>query len=717
MFAALLAWVWGARDLFRTVPHYGDALENIVGGAWFAEAWASGRDPLLYPLNYFPEGWRVGSHSVGALLYVGLAPLFRLGGGAFAYNVTFLFSCGLAFTGAYLLARRYLGVLSATLVGLALTFWGLRWHQAIGGQLNVSLASAILPWMLWCVARALDAERGRYRWLLAASVFWALALNFSLYFVFFGGMMVAVWALFMPRRPSETWLSRVWVLVFMGSALLILAAPWLLLNMRESAIADPPFYLIDEVNFSSASLNSLPIPFIFHPWLGSFARSLYRAEPWEQGAANLGLIWTASAIVGVFFARRSRGWLAAVILAVVGVALTLGLTLRWDGNSVQWSGLLPLNDLIWQIGHRLKPGFFIDAQPPPPYAEAIPLPALLLATFMPFWERGRMFVRYGFVASVGVFLLAGMGLTVVRRLRAGRALQVVLAAALLVEIVPPPLEKLPFPPPGHEAYTWLSEQNLDGQGIVNVFAAHASTLVLANFGYNLLAPAYHRQATVSGAAGVRPRHTWVLNDWLATHEHPFWHPDFAPILRSYRVKYIVLEMQTDWEQALWEEAQAAEEIKPARCFPAPEGTPPWAWPICILEVLPPRSPDVNLLLHDGWSGREEWGVWAEGMQSQAQFVATSRAPFRLEVAVFPLCMPAKSQRIALDVNGQEVASYMWPDCEPWNTTVEIPAALVRVGFNDVTLRVAYAEPPPQSGGSDPRRLSVGFSRLIARPQE
>ena len=69
---------------------------------------------------------------------------------------------------------------------------------------------------------------------------------------------------------------------------------------------------------------------------------------------------------------------------------------------------------------------------------------------------------------------------------------------------------------------------------------------------------------------MRPKHTNVLNEWLATHEHPFWQPDFAQIMRSYRVKYVVMEMVGEWEPGLWQEAQAAKELKPVDCFPAPQ---------------------------------------------------------------------------------------------------------------------------------------------------
>ena len=201
-----------------------------------------------------------------------------------------------------------------------------------------------------------------------------------------------------------------------SAVLLVLGAPWLILNLHESAIADPLFYRIAEVNFAGASLNSFPIRSLHHPWLRHFARSLYRGEPWDQAMGNLGLAWTLVAILGIFLARKNRAWRPAVAVALVGLLLAQVLTLHWNGQTVQWPVLRPLNQALWQIGHSLKPGFFADAQPPEPFADAVPLPALLLATFMPFWERGRMFARYTLGASVAVLLLAGMALVEVRRL-------------------------------------------------------------------------------------------------------------------------------------------------------------------------------------------------------------------------------------------------------------------------------------------------------------
>jgi hypothetical protein len=707
-FGAFMLWMWGERDPFRTLPVYGDALEPVAAASWLGEAVAQGQNPLVYPLNYFPEGWHIASQSTGFLLYAALAPAARFFGGAFAYNLAFLFTCLLAFSGALLLARRLLSPLPATFVALALTFWGLRWFQAMEGHLNILLGSALLPWMLWSVERSFYSARSRMRWLAVAGLFWSLSFIASPYFVYVGVVVLGVWMLLPRSDDQSTWRKRLLNLGFVFAAFLLFSSPSLILTARETAIADPPYYRIAELNYMSASLNSLPIPSLFSPWLGSVARLLYHGLPWEQNSANFGLVASLAALLGAIVVWRSKTWRPAVMLVVVGGLLSLGLTLHWNGEAVQWQVLRPLNHAIWQIGYALKPDLFETPQPPAPFEDAVPLPGLLLVILLPFFERGRMFARYALAASLGVYLLAGLAVAEVRR----TWLRAIAAGALIFEIVPPPLEAVPFPPATHPAYVWLSQQQLSGEGIANVFAAHESTLVLAIYAYNLLAPSYHKQATVAGT-GVVPRHIFFLNNWLATHQHPFWQPDFALILRAYRVRYIVLEMRGTWEEGLWKEAQVADEVRPVQCFPNPRGRSPWHWPICILEVPPSRSPDLNLLLHDGWSGKEAWGVWAEGTESDAQWIATSLAPARLALSVFPQCVPGRYQEIRLDFNGTTLATHKWADCERWTASVDIPAALVRVGANDLSLHSAYATPPPPKGNvrGDTRQLSVGFTEL------
>jgi hypothetical protein len=711
VFVVFMLWGWGVRDLVHTLPAYGDGLEPVVVASWIGEAIQQGKDPLVYPYNFFPEGWRIGSHSTGFLSYLPLALVARMAGSAFAYNLFTLLACLLAFAGALFLARRFLPPLPSTLVALAFAFAAPRWQQPLTGGMNIFLGSAFLPWILWSVERARSSTRHRIAWLAAAGAFWSLSFACSLYFVYIGGIMMGVWML-VSRGDGQSLRRRLLDLGVVCAAFLLFSSPTLILNLHENAIAQGGFFAIADVNYMGASLNSLPIPSIFHPWLSSVAAWIYRGPPFEQNTGNYGLLGSLAALIGAILAWRMKEWRPAIALVLVCLVLSLGLTLHWNGDAVQWPVLRPLNRVLWQIGHTLKPSFFKDAQPKPPFVDAVPLPAYVLTFFLPLLEKGRMFARYALAASLGVYLLAGLALARVRR----AWLLVIVAGLFIVEIVPPRLEVVPFPPANHPAYAWLSQQQLSGEGIVDVFAAHESTLVLANFGYNLLAPSFHKQATAAGYAGDKPAHTGYLNKWLATHQHPFWQPDFAAIMRSYDVRYVLLEMQGDWEKGLWEEAQVADQVKPVRCFPKPAGVAPWSWPICILEVAPSRWPDLNLLLHDGWSGKEDWGVWAEGTESYAQWIATRKSSARLTVSAFPMCVPGQNQEIRLDFNNAPVVTHAWSDCEPWEASVEIPAERVRVGENDLVLHSKYAEAPVSTGGgSDTRQLAAGFTKLSVVP--
>jgi hypothetical protein len=708
-FAAVALWGWGFRDLAHTLPHYGDFSEHIAGVQWFGEALSKGLNPLVYPLNFFPEGWQLGAHPGGPILYVLLWPLAQLNGPALALNLGMLLGCVLAFQGVRLLARPYLSPFPATIAALAFTFWPLRWHMVTDGLFNIQISSALLPWLAWCVDQAFVSPRRRLGWLALGGALWALAIMSSMYFAFVGGVVLLFWFWFSRAGEPISWRMRVGSCLELGGLALLISAPWLYINWRANALTDPDFYKIVEVNLGGTSINALVAPFLLNPWLHRLARWIYPGPAVEQAVANFGIVGTALAVAGGVLAVRRRAWWPALALALA-LVFALGLTLQWNGQTVQVPALQPLNALIWRAGHLIKPAFFVGTEPPKPFAEAVPLPSLWLSVIVPIWERGRQFVRYALGASLGVYLLAALALARLRR----PWLRYLLAGLLMFELLPVHLAAQPYPPEPHPAFTWLAGQDLGGQGIVEFTAGHPYTPVLATGGPILLATRYHHQATVAGASGVTPRQHAFLGGWLSAREHSYWDPDFAPILRAYRVKYILLHMQGADEQGIWKEMLANKELQSVRCFEPSAQPGPWPWPICIAEVLPAKYPNFNMLLHDGWSGMEDWGVWMEGTTSQAQFISTAKVPYRLTLAAFPQCAPDRKQQITIKVQGTVVAGHEWQNCDPWEASVEIPASLVKVGANDLVVNTAYALSPADLGkGEDVRRLSAGFTRLRA----
>jgi len=399
-----------------------------------------------------------------------------------------------------------------------------------------------------------------------------------------------------------------------------------------------------------------------------------------------------------------------LILAIAGLALSLGLTLRWNDITLQWSALRPLDAVLWQLGHIVKPSFFTAGRPPPPFDQAVPMPGLLAAALVPYLERARVFARFALAGGVGLFLLTARGWSSVRN----RWLAVALAALLVFEVLPAPLEAHPYPPAPHPAFQWLAQQEMPGESIADLVAGHPYTPVLFNEGEAVWASLVHGKPTVAGASSIWPAHTMYLFQWLATHEHSFWHPHLAPLLRFYGVRYILLHLRGEWEQGILEEAQQNAEIRQVQCFDPPAADGPWPYPICVLEVLPAPNPGLNLLFEDGWSGVEPWGIWAEGTTSNAGWVATEQAPYSLEIEAFPVCIPDQQQQVRIEVNGRELVAHEWADCNPWSAQVTIPADLVLVGANELVVHSKLAASPSETtAGENPdtRQLSVGFTRL------
>lgn len=711
LFATILAWGWRTTDLFHTVPSYGDVLEGLWALTWYDDALRLGSNPALYRLAFHPVGFHVPTYAWGPANFLLLIPLYRIGGAAFAYNLAMLITFLLAFAGTYLLAQRFVPRLGATVAALLYTFWGFRWYGIIG-QLNVNLGSALLPWTIWCLDRGLGASRRSWAWFALAGAVWAISVNSSMYYVWIGGFAVLAWLIGWLISQKAAWRK---ILIGGGIVLLVavvLSLPGVMIFWRASVDAASPPFTIYDLNVLGASINSLPIPSLSHPFLQAVAKSIYRGPVGSEAAmANLGLLACLTALFGLAAARRSVTWRPVLVLGCVGLVLALGLTLRWDDQMIQVGLLRPLNQAIWGIGHSIKPDFFfVGAEPPGGFKEAVPLPGLLLATLAPYFEGARVLARYALLAGIAVFLLAAFGLSRIRR----QWPRLVLAALLIFEVLPPPTRSFGFPPSSHPAFDWLRQESLGADGIMELSPEAESRLTLAGGGAPLWATLLHNQATTGGPGSIWPPHTAYLTKWLAEHPHPFQDPDFVSLVRFYRIRYVVLHMSRASANATLQEAKLNEELRFADCFSPTSRAQPYDHPICILEVLPSHSPDFNLLFREGWSGPEDWGRWIDGTAARSHWVAMARTAHRLSIRAFPLCVPGREQRISLEVNGLPLTSHRWAGCDAWSEEVTIPPDLVRVGLNELMIRTEYAMRPADLAGgksSDPRTLSVGIGQL------
>lgn len=708
LLALFLVWGWHKQSLTRSLPVYGDALELTWALTWYDEALRSGQSIALFPAAFYPTGWHLATFGAGPVPLFTLLPLYWLGGAAFAYNSAALLTFVLAYAGAWKLGRLFLQRLGALAFACLLTFWGFRWFQAIG-HLNILLGTAALPWMLWLLETAVRPRHSRGK-LVGVGVLWALSVTGSLYFVWLHGLALLLWVTgrWIGRRSTAR--TALAALVIPTLVMGLLSAPVALWTLRAAKEVGSSFFMLSEVNAWGASLNALPLPSVDHPWLGAFSRQIYHGLAAEQDRVNFGLLASLLTLVGAWTARRTpRQWLSAWLLAAGGLIFALGLTLKWNNETLIVPALQSVNTWLWQIGHTLKPAVFATSQPPAPFDQAITLPAFWLTTVIPWLERARVFARYALEGAVGVFLLTGLGLMAVRP----RWLRLALCSLLMFELLPAPLARLPFPMPAHPAFVWLADQRAQiddpAASVIDLSAARAHTPMFRNGGETIWPTRLHHWPIVSGASSVWPAAAAELQFWLTTHEYALTSPQLASLLRfPFHVRYILLHMQGVQEQALLADAQNNPQLRLVNCFEPVTGNA-WPEPICVLELLPPPTATINLTLEEGWSGAESWGVWMQGTNAHAFWLATANSGRRLTLAAFPQCVADKQQAVTVAVNGAVVAEHHWTDCEPWSAQIELPATLVRLGRNDVTLSAAYAISP---GSNDPRPLSVGWSQLM-----
>jgi hypothetical protein len=699
-FWVLFAWGWRVRNPFTHIPAYGDVLEVLWGIEWYHRSiLIQHTSPLFTPLVFHPLGWHTATLAYTPVLFLLALPIRELGGLAFAYNVLAVLALVVAFAGAFRLARLFLSWEMASIAALVFTFWRMCWEW-VGGHLNMTWISGLLPWMAYGIERAKQSERhAQWRWVAVTGLMWGIMVNFALYGIFIGALAFLLWGreIFRAHR-----LRQILVAALIALAIgLPTIAPYYVGSRQDQT----HIYGAEHNMWWGASLNSLFIPSVFHPLppLRLFSHKLYGGPYNESGVMNFGMLLSLLAALGAVIAIRSKpsdGGL--VILTLTGIVLSMGPLLRWNGEVVRWPVLDPLNAALWHLGHALKPAIF-SASRPPSFEAGVPLPGFLLTVIVPFYEAARTVSRYAILGMIGVTILAGLLLE-----RLPKLARITLIVILLIELWPSPTQNLPLPLHPHPAYAWLAEQRLEpGEGIVDLVYP-----TLQINGHILWATFLHGKPTASGGGSSWPEHTFALWNYFITDSQALGRPEVGVVFRQYKIRYVFLHMGAK-EKQLWSMIQSNSAFRPIQCFDPLPGPTPWPYPICVAEVLDTQGP-INLMPQEGWSGTEDWGVWSEGLRSQAGWMSPARQDYRLRIGAFPLCVPDRRQEMVVKVNGQEMAHYRWQECELWESEILIPPSMVRIGWNEVSFEYAYALSPAEvtrGQNGDRRMLSVGFTRL------
>lgn len=334
-----------------------------------ARSWSHGEWPLLSPYSWvcgnLAGEYQYGTFSVfinAAVVLIWKFPL-TFPQQAAALSIVHLFVLGM---GGYLLARgrnlapplSLMVALVAALNGWIICWGATDWFGALG-------AFAWLPWAWWAMERALDPQRGRFRFLWPAPFVYLVLTGGFPYTVLMLGL-VGAWCGIKSLGQTRR-ISSVLPLVF-GTLLGIgLAAPaWLALldYVRGSAraVQDPAQHFQWRVPISA-------LPGFFLPgWTVNWSDFSSRLRPHRAIELASGFVSPFAVLAGFVLAGRALVRAAKWELALLIVALTL--CLLPTANVFRWSfRWLPLVHLVMALcaAEALRL-FFGRALPPAPGA-------------------------------------------------------------------------------------------------------------------------------------------------------------------------------------------------------------------------------------------------------------------------------------------------------------------------------------------------------------
>lgn len=470
-------WVVGYFTIFSVVMTYplvlrmrdavvgeiGDNIYFIFLIRWYERAWFElGISPFFHPWLNYPQGWNLASTdtSLATTLFGLLASLFA--GPTFGYNfamlVTFVFS-GWAM---YYWVRRLTGSRAAGLVaGTIYAFLPYRMAHFLIGHLNLS-GTQWFPLFFMGLYDLLRAPRDaslRSQWkpaVVAAISLGLLGLT-SMTYLYLTLLIAAVFVVgYFWLSDRRGWLNpnlwlRLGMMGLISLPLVILSAlPFLGLNSQGGLATRSVSY----ASMYSASPTDFILPstdhFLWGQWVGAnFDRSL-----WIEATLYIGAVSLVLAVIAWLHRSESQHApliKAGLVVIVVAFILALGTDFHWLGQRVE----VTLPGFLQNILNR-------EHIP-------IPLPALVLFRYLPFYAKMRALMRVGFFVLIFTTLLAGLGTDrLLRRVGTRRATGVtlLLLALIFVDFYPGPYTRFDVVAPRAVDH-WLAAQ--PGEGAVAQF--------------------------------------------------------------------------------------------------------------------------------------------------------------------------------------------------------------------------------------------------------
>ncbi|RME56543.1 hypothetical protein D6779_10440, partial [Candidatus Parcubacteria bacterium] len=508
---------------------------------WFKEKLLHGQSPFFAPRILYPYGYNLAYSELTFLHTVVGLPLTLFWGEVPAYNFFALLSFVLSGWGAFGFMKRVgMGFWPALFSGVVymLTPYHVERYAGILPLMSVEG----IPLFLWGVEEWLFSRK--VRWALFAGLGGVLAAWSSMYYalgiVLFGGVYIGVrlrpWGNLLRDKHIRRGIMLMGIVFVFGVAVTMF--PYLQLRNRI-ALKIP----LEETDYWSASLSDYLVPPGLHPLWGQWVREHLLGVPATFPSIGLEFVLGVG-FVSLLFAlygwRRGKSSVKSALIwfTVFALVLSMGPRLRLGRSPV----VIPAPESVVQGFNQMMDvlGAMLPAHesyaPLEQSGLSVPLPALLLRWLLPPLLGMRAWNRFAAFASLGLALLAGLGVDTWLReevltgkdassTRLVWTMVIVLGVAIF-ELWPGSIPLQPVKPRAVDL--WLASQPED-------FTIMELPLTSALSGPQMMYTRYHGKRTAF-AAGYLP---YWYREQFPELEHC---PADACIarLRSWEVRYILL---------------------------------------------------------------------------------------------------------------------------------------------------------------------------------
>ena len=476
--------------------------------------------PFYTPHIFYPQGWYTASGAQPPWYFILLSPLTALAGPVITYNLSILTFCIAAGFGAYWCVYRltnnaYSGMMAGT-VYISAPIFALH----MNGFFNMLIGLMFLPFAVGAIYASLThRESTPWKWMVVAGILLAGSILGQWYYLFIATIPTFALALFLSSDvPLRSRVLR--YLAILGVAL-ILVIPFALISLhaQRQMIPEGASYDLTMSLESGISPDYLLSPNPFHPlWRHKLSATFPITG--ERDIVSAGIAAIALALVGLIFTpwRVTRPF---TLMALTGLVLGLGMTLRWRGNMV----LLSTPPQVVRLAMPLLNGLeWPDGQFP------IPLPGLLLYHYLPFYSSMRAWARFGIPVILAAAVLAGFGsLWLMKRGRKGK----IFAAAFWVLIV---FEGVMIP---YKYFTPVSDNDRSVNQWIASLPADTALIEYPRPWVDKVAmysQSLHRRSIVNGYMSFEPSFLSKVDSQLGAWPTA----DALPVLQEWGIDYLVM---------------------------------------------------------------------------------------------------------------------------------------------------------------------------------